>query len=101
VEYTNGWLVKRGEEVGVKAVMNYMLMHLVIGKVQMISQEVDNYVPFGDVRQGEQLSPTRNLEGEEEAEDVPFGAVARGEQLAPLRSVQGEQEDDDVPIVKD
>lgn len=46
VEYMNGYIVKRGEEVGVKAVMNYMLMHLVQGKYQMISREIDDYVPF-------------------------------------------------------
>jgi len=46
ISYLNGYIVKRGEEVGIRPVMNYMLMHLVIGKQQMISREVDAYVPW-------------------------------------------------------
>lgn len=46
IEYMNGYIVKRGEELGIRAVMNYMLMHLVHGKYQMISREIDDYVPF-------------------------------------------------------
>lgn len=46
VEYINGYVVKRGEEIGLKAVMNYMLLQTVIGKQQMVSKEIDNYAPF-------------------------------------------------------
>lgn len=46
VEYINGYIVKRGEEVGIKAVMNYMVMQMVIGKQQMVGKEIDNYAPF-------------------------------------------------------
>lgn len=45
VEYINGYIVKRGEEMGFKAVMNYMIMQMVIGKQQMVSKEIDNYAP--------------------------------------------------------
>ena len=47
VEYINGYIVKRGEEMGIRPVMNYMLMQMVIGKQQLIAKEIDNYMPFG------------------------------------------------------
>lgn len=50
VEYINGYIVKRGEELGIKPVMNYMLMQMVMGKQQMISKEIDDYSPFGAAR---------------------------------------------------
>lgn len=46
VEYINGYIVKRGEGLGIKPVMNYMLMQMVMGKQQMISKEIGNYSPF-------------------------------------------------------
>lgn len=46
IEYINGYIVRRGEELGIKPVMNYMLMQMVMGKQQMISREIDNYSPF-------------------------------------------------------
>lgn len=48
VEFINGYIVKRGEELGIKPVMNYMLMQMVLGKQQMVSREIDNYSPFKD-----------------------------------------------------
>lgn len=47
IEYINGYIVKRGEEMGFKASMNYMLMQMVIGKQQMVSREIQNYSPSG------------------------------------------------------
>lgn len=46
IEYINGYIVRRGEEAGIKPVMNYMLMHMVVGKEQLISREIDNFTPF-------------------------------------------------------
>jgi 2-dehydropantoate 2-reductase len=46
IDYINGWIVKRGEEVGVRCLMNYMLMQMVKGKTGMISREVSEGVPF-------------------------------------------------------
>lgn len=45
IEYINGYVVRRGEELGIKCVMNYMLMQMVIGKQQLISREIENYTP--------------------------------------------------------
>jgi 2-dehydropantoate 2-reductase len=53
VEYINGWIVKKGEEQGVKCVTNYMLMHQVIGKARMVSVELGEGVPFVAARAGE------------------------------------------------
>jgi 2-dehydropantoate 2-reductase len=46
IDYINGWIVKRGEEIGVRCLMNYMLMQMVKGKTGMISREVGEGVPF-------------------------------------------------------
>ena len=32
IDYLNGYIVRRGEEMGFHCVMNYMLMHMVKGK---------------------------------------------------------------------
>jgi len=61
-EYMNGYIVKRGEELGIRAVMNYMLMHLVHGKTNMISREIDDYVPFPEMGAGK---PPASIENEE------------------------------------
>lgn len=46
IDYINGYIVKRGEEIGIKCVMNYMLLQLVKGKQQMINRRIDDNVPF-------------------------------------------------------
>jgi 2-dehydropantoate 2-reductase len=48
VNYLNGWIVKRGEEQGIRCLMNYMMMHLVKGKGNMIQVEMSEDVPFVD-----------------------------------------------------
>lgn len=46
IDYINGYLIKRGEEIGIKCVMNYMLMQMVKGKRIMINKEVYNQIPM-------------------------------------------------------
>lgn len=46
VDYINGYIVKRGEEMGVHCVMNYMLMHMVKGKNKNTFQETADLLPF-------------------------------------------------------
>ncbi|KAH6619902.1 ketopantoate reductase PanE/ApbA C terminal-domain-containing protein [Boeremia exigua] len=48
VEWLNGWVVRKGEEVGVQAVVNFAVAQLVKGKVQMIALERGEGVPFGE-----------------------------------------------------
>ena len=45
IDYLNGWVVRRGESLGVKAVVNYSMVSLVRGKQAMVSREVEGYVP--------------------------------------------------------
>jgi len=52
IEWINGYVVRRGEEVGVKAVVNYAMMQAVIGKQMMVWREVEGAVPVVDERLG-------------------------------------------------
>ena len=53
IDYINGWIVKRGEELGIRCMMNYLVMNLVKGKAQMIDLEIGEGVPFvSDKQQG-------------------------------------------------
>ena len=50
VEYINGYVVKRGEEMGVKCVLNYMLMQLVLGKNWAGRSKDGEALPLGVTR---------------------------------------------------
>jgi 2-dehydropantoate 2-reductase len=45
VRYINGYIVRRGEEMGMQCVCNYMMMQLVEGKSNMIQRENLDQVP--------------------------------------------------------
>ncbi|MCJ1299114.1 hypothetical protein MMC08_001905 [Hypocenomyce scalaris] len=40
IDYINGYIVRRGEEMGIKCVMNYMLMQMVKGKRVMVNKVI-------------------------------------------------------------
>lgn len=40
IEYLNGYIVRRGEEMGFKALVNYAVMQMVDGKRQMVGREL-------------------------------------------------------------
>ncbi|KAF3034353.1 hypothetical protein E8E11_002917 [Didymella keratinophila] len=46
IDYINGWVVKRGEELGIRCTLNYAVGMLVRGKQQMISLERGEGIPF-------------------------------------------------------
>jgi 2-dehydropantoate 2-reductase len=46
IDYVNGWIVRRGEELGIRCFMNYMMVNLVKGKGNMIQHEMGEDVPF-------------------------------------------------------
>ena len=46
IDYINGYIVKRGEELGIHCVMNYMLMHMVKGKNKNTFQEKADLLPL-------------------------------------------------------
>ncbi|KAF2626066.1 hypothetical protein BU25DRAFT_432614 [Macroventuria anomochaeta] len=52
IDYINGWIVKRGEELGIRCVMNYLMVNLVKGKAQMIDLEIGEGVPFVSAGEG-------------------------------------------------
>jgi 2-dehydropantoate 2-reductase len=48
IKYINGYIVRRGEEVGVTCYMNYLVVQLVRGKQQLISLEKQDELPLAD-----------------------------------------------------
>ena len=46
IDYINGYIVKRGEELGVHCVLNYMLMHMVKAKGVMTSLDKEERLPM-------------------------------------------------------
>ena len=50
IDYINGYIIRRGEEMGIHCVMNYMLMHMVKGKNKITSQEKANLLPLAGRR---------------------------------------------------
>ncbi|KAF7717288.1 Uncharacterized protein PECH_007567 [Penicillium ucsense] len=46
IDFLNGWIVRRGEELGMKCVLNYMIVQLVLSRMQMISQREASAVPI-------------------------------------------------------
>lgn len=59
VEYINGYIVKRGEEQGVKCVLNYMIMQLVLGKTWSSRSAEGAAMPFGVSRLEGKLASTK------------------------------------------
>lgn len=45
VDFLNGYIVRRGEELGIKCVMNYMIEQMVIGKHNMLRQKEEGAIP--------------------------------------------------------
>ncbi|KAF2109759.1 ketopantoate reductase PanE/ApbA C terminal-domain-containing protein [Lophiotrema nucula] len=66
VEYFNGWIVKRGEEQGVRCLMNYMLMNMVKGKGMMVQLEVGEGIPFVEGKMDEGGVEIKGQSGVEE-----------------------------------
>lgn len=54
IDYINGWIVKRGEELGLRCLTNYMIMQLVTGKNTAIRLEMGEDVPLVTGERGEQ-----------------------------------------------
>ena len=52
IDYINGYIVRRGEEMGIHCVMNYMLMHMVKGKNKIKGLEQAELLPLAGRRRG-------------------------------------------------
>ena len=46
IDYINGYIVRRGEALGIRCVMNYMLLQMVKGKSQMTDKKVHSLLPI-------------------------------------------------------
>ena len=46
IDYINGYIVRKGEEMGVRCIMNYMVQHMVKGKQNVKTKEVNQLLPF-------------------------------------------------------
>lgn len=77
VEYINGYVVKRGEEMGVKCVLNYLVMQLVLGKTWAGRSAEGQALPLGVSRvEGKMRSGRVGKEGGVMLEDV--GTIGKG-----------------------
>ena len=52
IDYINGYIVRRGEEMGIHCVMNYMLMHMIKGKNKIKGLEQAELLPLAGRRRG-------------------------------------------------
>ena len=50
IDYINGYIIKRGEEMGIHCVMNYMLMHMIKGKRKIGQADRETSLPFAGGR---------------------------------------------------
>ena len=47
IDYINGYIIRRGEELGIRCIMNYMLMHMLKAKHQIVAQDDSDRLPIG------------------------------------------------------
>ncbi|KAL4783012.1 ketopantoate reductase PanE/ApbA C terminal-domain-containing protein [Aspergillus varians] len=47
IQFLNGYIVRRGEELGIKCVANYMIKHLVLAKQQESRHRESSVIPIG------------------------------------------------------
>ena len=47
IDHINGYIVRRGEELGIKCFMNYLVMQMVLGRSLNVKRQMEGYVPFG------------------------------------------------------
>lgn len=46
IDYISGYIIRRGEELGIKCVTNYMLLHMVKGKSLKVKKKDDEFLPM-------------------------------------------------------
>jgi 2-dehydropantoate 2-reductase len=57
IDYINGYIVKRGEEVGIKCVLNFMMLNLVKGKTWLQRSADGAGLPYGVTRIEGEVDP--------------------------------------------
>ncbi|MCJ1288194.1 hypothetical protein MMC26_007549 [Xylographa opegraphella] len=48
IDYTTGYILRRGNDLGVKCVMNYMLTQMIKGKQNIESRKIEGNLPFNE-----------------------------------------------------
>ena len=71
IEFLNGWIVRRGEELGIKCVVNYMIKHLVIMKTLMKQREEAKAIPI-DYRSLVHLRGTQSTQQTPDSLDISY-----------------------------
>ncbi|KAL9126594.1 MAG: hypothetical protein Q9217_004386 [Psora testacea] len=49
IDYINGYIIRRGEALGLHCVLNYMLMHMVKAKGTLLSRDERDILPFSGI----------------------------------------------------
>ncbi|KAL8794780.1 MAG: hypothetical protein Q9195_002734 [Heterodermia aff. obscurata] len=47
LDYLNGWVIRKGEELGIRCVMNYMLVQMVKAKLEIVKHNDSERLPIG------------------------------------------------------
>lgn len=64
IDYINGYIVRRGEELGIRCLTNYFLLNLVKGKQNMVSLEKGDALPWVEPKPHEsEVAITEQLAG--------------------------------------
>lgn len=67
IEYMNGYIVRRGEELGIRCVANYMIKHLVLAKLRDARVKEASTIPIDtgqDIKEDFQDDPDEDLNDE-------------------------------------
>ena len=81
IEYINGYIVRRGEEVGIKCACHFMVMQMVKARGEIDQRGEKEYVPFNTSRVEGKLDVEKLGRGEEGGvtiEDAGRGMRERG-----------------------
>ncbi|KAF2435613.1 hypothetical protein EJ08DRAFT_692192 [Tothia fuscella] len=55
IEFINGYIVQRGEELGITCFMNYMMVQLIKGKQQIVDKERSEELPLAKVKPSQKI----------------------------------------------
>lgn len=58
IDFVNGYIIRRGEELGIRCIMNYMIMHLLEAKQKIVDRNDSERLPIGSEDSLEIHSPT-------------------------------------------
>lgn len=85
IDYLNGYIVKRGEELGIKCFMNYMMQQMVKGKRMVVRKELLSELPLTDPK-NKKADPYDVNRGQdiEDIEDGDVDPVSYADRYRPM-----------------